>query len=526
MRFSLIIYILIMCAAAANARIDSSVKSYSPEQIYRMGLASLNGNNGRQQNKAEGFELIEYAAKKNYAPAINALGLCYLHGNGVTRDPQTALDLFVKALDKGCANAQYNIAQMYNHGWYVDENITRYMVNLREAAAQHDPQALAELGALTLYGDRRALVEQDQPAGVRMLSEAANAGCSDALLNMGYAYRDAMGDLSESPTNAFQFFTEAYNKGNLQGQVEVAKCLIYGFGTNIDFEQGFTLLSLAEVAGNDEASYELGNIYTFGWGQEANDSIAAVYYQRAADSGYAKAMPEMGWIYISGRGVNPDARMAYKYFEAGANAGEGDAYTGMGICHEYAVGTYFDIDKAIAYYHLGSDKGDNYANYCLYNIYREGKYNLGVNQEKALMYLQRACENESSYGNFALGQEYIKGELYEKNESKGISLITSAADEGNVDAAAWLGNEYYSGKGYVKRDFNKAFKYLQNVARQPGVMEDEILAKVYRNLSACYRFGRGTTADESRADYYADKANTLGDPEMSEVVHFRQRSNF
>ena len=49
-------------------------------------------------------------------------------------------------------------------------------------------------------------------------------------------------------------------------------------------------------------------------------------------------------------------------------------------------------------------------------------------------------------------------------------------------------------------------------------MSNELQAEVYKDLGACYRFGRGTTVDHGLASYFTEKAAELGDTGSFDAV--------
>ena len=96
--------------------------------------------------------------------------------------------------------------------------------------------------------------------------------------------------------------------------------------------------------------------------------------------------------------------------------------------------------------------------------------------------------------------------------------MTKAADNGYTFGAAVLGTLYYSGENLVEKDYEKAFKYLSEAVKDASSINNDLLAEVYRDLGACYRFGRGTNVDHSLASYYTEQAAALGDTKSFDAV--------
>ena len=79
--------------------------AYDREVQFQIGKHYFNGTGGVEQDCFEGVEWIRSAAEREYAPAQNFLGRCYLHGRGVSKNASRAWRLFHKAADNGCIDA-------------------------------------------------------------------------------------------------------------------------------------------------------------------------------------------------------------------------------------------------------------------------------------------------------------------------------------------------------------------------------------------------------------------------------------
>ena len=60
------------------------------------------------------------AAEQGYAPAQYDLGICYRQGEGVDKDPLTAISWYLKAAEQGHGGAMNNLGIMYDNGIGVD----------------------------------------------------------------------------------------------------------------------------------------------------------------------------------------------------------------------------------------------------------------------------------------------------------------------------------------------------------------------------------------------------------------------
>lgn len=99
-----------------------------------------------------------------------ALGLDYIYGRGVDRDPVRALSWLRRAASAGDVYAQYTVADLYASGQGVDRSWSRAAYWYRRAAEQGSAYAQARLGAL--YAAGRGVV-RDRVSALMWLQLAA-----------------------------------------------------------------------------------------------------------------------------------------------------------------------------------------------------------------------------------------------------------------------------------------------------------------------------------------------------------------
>lgn len=448
------------------------------------------------------------------------LGLDYIYGeNGHKADFEKAWGLFNEAAAAGSADAVYYMAEMYNYGMYVPEDMTKYLATLQKAASLGSVDAMADLGALTLYGSRRVLLPKDEAKGMRMLASAAENGHPRAMVYLGNCYRDGLGGTARDGLRAYSYYNKAADVGEPQGYVEMAKCHISGYGAEENADKAFELLVKAESEGCADASRMLGNMYFHGDGRAPNDSIARVYYLTAIERGNSEAMSDLAWMYIRGGSGFRMFRHAFELFDKASSDDVPGAIEGLGICYENGYGTPLDMHMAVSCYKRAASSGNSRSLYHLYRVYRNGGESLPADLVKARSYLDQGVGRGDGDCLYALGNEYIKGGIVEKDSIKGMEFIQKAAETGCAQALAVLGNLYYS-QGKARGDYSQAFKCLDRAIRHPEDIDAPVLAKAYRNIAACYRFGRGTATDIDKANAYTSMSNYLGEYEMGEVMRF------
>ena len=91
-------------------------------------------------------------------------------------------------------------------------------------------------------------------------------------------------------------------------------------------------------------------------------------------------------------------------------------------------------------------------------------------------------------------------------EPEKLQLAIEMAESGNIEAAAFLGNEYYFGWNQLEQDLEKALKYL-TIASEGGDAISQFL------LGFMYGSGRGVERNSDKAFEWFLKAAEQGVPE-------------
>ncbi|CAA7405052.1 unnamed protein product [Spirodela intermedia] len=203
-------------------------------------------------------------------------GKRFKHGRGGwQRDPQKALDSFLKGAARGSAAAMVDAGLMYWEMGRKEEGRELY----RKAAELGHPTAQCNLGI--------SFLEADQP----------------------------------NPKEAVKWFYKSAISGYPRAQYSLALCLHQGHGVEHNpIEAGKWFLRAAE-AGNVRAMYNTSICYSTGEGLQQSHRRARMWMKLAADQGHRKAQLERGLeLYSSG-----DLMKALVYLELATRAGEASA---------------------------------------------------------------------------------------------------------------------------------------------------------------------------------------------------------
>ena len=110
-------------------------QGYAPAQ-HNLGVYYDEGRGDVGRSSTEAAKLWKKAADQDFDDAQFNLGLCYLNGDGVKRDPETAVYWFKKAANQGHAPAQCNLGICYGKGDGVGQSDSDAEKWLKKAAVR------------------------------------------------------------------------------------------------------------------------------------------------------------------------------------------------------------------------------------------------------------------------------------------------------------------------------------------------------------------------------------------------------
>lgn len=519
----IVMLMLMMCIALNLSAQDASFyKKYADkgdkEAMYNLAECYINGTGNVKQDMSQASYWLTKSAKKNYAPAQVKLAYCYIYGAGVLKDYKQAWELAQKAVKQGYPEGHYLTATMYKDGIYVPQNWTRWLQYIRSAANLGSSDAQADLGIAYLYGLQEAGVSQDVSSAIPWLKKATEQNDDKGAFYLGVCYEYGAG-VTKDEEKAQQYYYIAANAGNAQGQYEVAMAYLLGKnGVQVNVNEAKKYLDLS-IAQEEPRAYKLqGDMYYYGIGIDEDNEKAAEWYKKSSDAGNAEASSILANMYLDGIGVTKNETKGYQLYKIAADAEIPHGISGLGICYENGFGVSKNISTAISYYQKAADLGNPYAQRRLYRLYREGD-GVEKNNTEALRYLRMAADAEDAQALHSLAFEYSEGEILHQENSKALEYLQKACDAGNYYSMGTLGLLYYDGDFLVSKDYDKAFYYLHEAAGHPQEFGDDMLGSIYRNLAACYRFGRGTEINHSLASYYTEQAAKCGDSSSFEAVN-------
>ncbi len=185
---------------------------------------------------------------------------------------------------------------------------------------------LATLAALSfVLAVPRPAFGADDPAPAKTLAElrtAAKSGAPQALLDLAdeLAYGEEVTE--ESQAESATWYRRAAEKGNAEGQHQLALMLWNGEGVEKNQTEAVQWFRRAADQGKANSQYWLATAYEFGdGGLTADVAEAARLYERAANHDFPVAMIALAEAYEQGRGVMKNPVCAYFWYLVAADRG-------------------------------------------------------------------------------------------------------------------------------------------------------------------------------------------------------------
>lgn len=441
----------------------------------------------------------EMGIEKGSDLARIGLGNLYYSGNGVVVDLEKARELFQKALDDGCIEANLYMGLYYSNGLIKGEEADKQKA--MECFAKVDKSKYSEfraeakylVGQLYLKGTTDA--DRDYDAAEKCFQEVISiypyyeGDGNDALAKLYVAKGDDV-FADDCYRKELEFYEKAAAQGNIKAMNHAGLLYRQGKGCEADGEKALDYYRDAADLGSYDAMSNIGLLYRYGLKPIQEDIDAAYrWYKKAADKGHAEAMNDIGDMYREG--VYPtDGSMSDKerynaarqWYEKAVSYGYGSAYYVLGNMYKDGlIGDGADYDKALECYQKGVDMGSAGA------MNQMGFYYSDVldppDHETANYWYHRAADLGNTVAMFNLGLNYEMGLGVDKDFETAAMYYRMAGDEGNIDALLSLSELYYDGElsDDGEPDYENTFKYLTYAADAGSALALNNIGYMYKN---------------------------------------------
>ncbi len=235
------------------------------------------------------------------------LGLAFLF-LPAARAEEKPIERLTTEAEKGDADAQYRLGQLYVRGTGVRKDLRKSHDFIKSAADQGHAEAIGALGYFYANG---FVVKKDLAAAADWFLKGAEKGGAKAQLNYGKALLNGRG-VKQDEAAGMAWMEKAIAQNLPDAWFAKAELLYHGLhGVPQDYGKAKEYVIKAAEADHAPAENMLGSIYQEGLGGEKVDLVKAeIWFRKAAEQGDAKGMSNLGQI------LGPDGPDASKHVEA------------------------------------------------------------------------------------------------------------------------------------------------------------------------------------------------------------------
>lgn len=155
---------------------------------------------GKLRGKAQAGDML----------AMYEVGLRFLEGRNVERDPARGLDWLERAANQGMPLAQYQVGSLYEKGIGTTKNAQTAKAWYEKAAAGGNVRAMHNLGVLFAEG---GLGTVDLTTAATWFRKAAERGIKDSQYNLAVLYARGLG-VKQNLSEAYLWFSLAAQQGD------------------------------------------------------------------------------------------------------------------------------------------------------------------------------------------------------------------------------------------------------------------------------------------------------------------------
>lgn len=429
------------------------------------------------QNYEEALQWWAKAAKQGNVEAIGNMGLCYRTGNGVTADSLRAIQLYQSSIKKG--------------------NMALFNQNVELAK---EGNIFSNMLVANCYQNGIG-VQKNAADAIPYLTRAAELNCLPAQRDLALLLLNG-----KKADEAAKWFKKGADNNDLTCTFYYGKLLHEGLGIKQDMKEG------------------------------------ANYLLKAADSGFPQAMFYVGDCYMKGEGLTKNAEQALKWYKLAAGKGVHNAQWALAECFRQGIGTPINYERALYWYAHSLPKGHTRNFKKLINdsipdspfvaylngikAYNDNDFQAALNQfktvkkakvedgtvmeaallanseypaqniKKSVKMLEKSAKTNPQ-AMYLLAVLYEAGNGVNRNMSKAVELMTTAADLDYGAALCALADMYFEGRG-VEQSYDKAVE-LYGIAEVQG----QLNLNAAKRYASCYENGWGVSEKDT------DKATAL-----------------
>ncbi len=194
------------------------------------------------KQRDEGLSYLFEAASQNYLIAYSLIGGTYQYDIGNLTE---ALNWYKRGTALGDVSAQTHLAEMYLHGVGVEKNLQTALNLFKPSAEAGYPLSSYKLGVIYRNGGKT--VRRDVRQAIAWMERAAKQGFARAQNDLGHIYETGDG-VPRNPIKALSWYRLAADQGWSLAQVNLGRVYERGIGISRDRKEAFYWYRLASSA--------------------------------------------------------------------------------------------------------------------------------------------------------------------------------------------------------------------------------------------------------------------------------------
>lgn len=387
------------------------------EAQYKLACRFEKGD-GVEKNYKSAFDLCSNAALAGYAPAENMMGDFHQKGIGTAVNPNEAVFWYARAarneravqegnknpvLRKALADAQFSLASHFRYGNGVQKNEDRAINLYILSAGNGSIEAMSLLG--TFYDSGECGKEEDWISASCWHKQAADLGHAHSQHSYAFYCENKEGHIKEKLSEAFHYYSMSAEQKNGNALYSVGSCYEKGIGVDVSLEKAANFYTQAVDVGCDfayDALYNIGVLFYNGTDITKNLEIAFNAFLKISDKS-AAASAHVARMYAYGLFVERDFSKAIFFYEKVITLGGKSLNYDLGFCY-YNTQNY---TKALEHLLISSNlENDSSAQNILGCMHRVGN-GVDINPVLARFYFQQSVDkgNKEAQCNLAILHE-------------------------------------------------------------------------------------------------------------------------
>ena len=409
---------------------------------------------------------------------------------------------------RGDSNSQFKLAKAHETGEFGAQDMEEAVYWYRKAASQNHPGALNKFGEICEEG---RYAERNLNKAVGYYQRAYELGSMKGGWNLATKLEKGIGVAEDKPEST-RIFEELAGRGFYMGQCSYGRALMYGIGTEINYDQAVQNLKLCleQEPEYRSALFMLGQCTLNGDGTERNVKAAMDLMTKAAQQDHKLACYTVGCEYEEGTNIRANLDKALYWFKRGAKLGDQLAKDKVvEVTNKLANSPAGPTNQAPANQAPANQTPANQAPANQATTNQAPAYQAFANQAQAnpaptnrpanrpmqeerteressnrapeaennarsatapskpsrIEELESAANAGDPSAQFQLGRALINGEVVQKDVEKAIFWFRKAAATGFADAQAELGEISETGRA-GKVEIDKAIRWYQNAIEQ------------------------------------------------------------